>query len=211
MLVEDGQQAIDAALAQEFDLILLDVQMPNVDGLTAARTLRQAGLRTPIVSLSAGALTSDVLKAIDAGCSMHLAKPFTRDAFFEMLRKFLRDDETAHLPSDAVVSAKLSDDAEMNQLLLDFIDSLPVRVEDLVTACEGDDWATMEARAHKLRGSAGLYGFPELASLAERIEGLAKKRDTSVRAAATEATELCQRIAAGRHLTASSASVPHHA
>jgi PAS domain S-box-containing protein len=211
MLVEDGQQAIDAALAQAFDLILLDVQMPNVDGLTAARTLRQAGLRTPIVSLSAGALTSDVLKAIDAGCSMHLAKPFTRESFFEMLRKFLRDDATAPLPSDAVVSAKLSDDAEMNQLLVDFIDSLPVRVEDLLTACEGEDWATIEARAHKLRGSAGLYGFPDLGSLAERIEALAKTRDASVRGVATEAAELCQRIVAGRHLTASSASASQHA
>lgn len=211
MLVEDGQQAIDAALAQEFDLILLDVQMPNVDGLTAARTLRQAGLRTPIVSLSAGALTSDVLKAIDAGCSMHLAKPFTRDSFFEMLRKFLRDDETARLPSDAVVSAKLSDDAEMNQLLVDFIDSLPVRVEDLLTACQGEDWTTIEARAHKLRGSAGLYGFPELGSLAERIEALAKKRDASVRVVAKEAADLCQRIVAGRPLTASPASASHHA
>ena len=99
----------------------------------------------------------------------------------------------------------------MNQLLVDFIDSLPVRVEDLRTAGEGEDWATIEARAHKLRGSAGLYGFPELGSLAERIEALAKKRDASVRGVATEAAELCQRIVAGRHLTASSASASQHA
>jgi HPt (histidine-containing phosphotransfer) domain-containing protein len=142
---------------------------------------------------------------------MHLAKPFTRESFFEMLRKFLRDDETAPTPSDAVVSAKLSDDAEMNQLLLDFIDSLPVRVEDLVTACEGEDWATIETGAHKLRGSAGLYGFPELASLAEHMEALAKKRDGGVRGVASQATELCQRITAGRHLNASSASSQPHA
>jgi HPt (histidine-containing phosphotransfer) domain-containing protein len=142
---------------------------------------------------------------------MHLAKPFTRESFFEMLRKFLRDDETAPLPSDAVVSAKLSDDAEMNQLLVDFIDSLPVRVEDLVTACDGEDWATMEARAHKLRGSAGLYGFPELGSLAERIEALAKKRDSGVRAVASQAAELCHRIVAGRHRTASFAPLPQYA
>ena len=210
VVVEDGQQAISAALAEEFDLILLDVQMPNVDGLTAARTLRQAGVRTPIVSLSAGAFTSDVLKAIDAGCSMHLAKPFTRESFFDMLKRFLQSEDNSSLPSEIVVSTKLSDDAEMNQLLLDFIDSVSPRVDDLIQACDKQDWVTIEARAHKLRGSAGLYGYAELSGVAERLEAAAKQRAGDLAGLTTELRTLCDRIVAGRQRTASSGSPAHH-
>ncbi|MEY4669748.1 MAG: hypothetical protein RL518_2447 [Pseudomonadota bacterium] len=210
VLVEDGQEAITTALAQEFDLILLDVQMPNVDGLSAARTLRNAGVRTPIVSLSAGAFTSDVLKAIDAGCSMHLAKPFTRESFFGMLQRFLNDNSAAGSRPDLVVSTKLSDDAEMNQLLLDFIDSLRPRIEDLVKACNGQDWHTIETRAHKLRGSAGLYGYAELNRVAEQIELLAKQGGGDFGPLTSQLIALCDRIVAGREVTASSGTPFQH-
>ncbi len=210
VLVEDGQQAISTALAEDFDLILLDVQMPNVDGLTAARSLRQAGIRTPIVSLSAGAFTSDVLKAIEAGCSMHLAKPFTRESFFDMLKRFLQGHGNSSSEGDVVVSTKLSDDAEMNQLLLDFIDSLKPRVDELIKACDEADWPTIEARAHKLRGSAGLYGYAELCTLAEHLETAAKQHHGDLSSLTTRLTTLCQRIVAGRQVTACSGSPFQH-
>ena len=185
--------------------------MPNVDGLTAARTLRQAGIRTPIVSLSAGAFTSDVLKAIEAGCSMHLAKPFTRDSFFDMLKRFLQAEEESSSNTAIVVSTKLSDDAEMNQLLLDFIDSLGPRVDDLVKVCDERDWAAIEARAHKLRGSAGLYGYADLSGVAERLEAAAKGRADDLAPHVAELRTVCSGIVAGRHLTASSGTSIHHA
>jgi PAS domain S-box-containing protein len=209
VLVEDGQQAITTALSEQFDLILLDVQMPNVDGLSAARALRQAGIRTPIVSLSAGAFTSDVLRAIEAGCSMHLAKPFTRESFFDMLQRFLESPESNSPRANHMISTKLSDDAEMNQLLLDFIDSLGPRIDDLVRACGELDWPTIEARAHKLRGSAGLYGYGELSALAEQLETLAKQRAGEPSSLTRQLTALCQRIEAGRELTAGSAIASH--
>ena len=211
VLVEDGQQAIEAALSDEFDLILLDVQMPNVDGLVAARTLRQSGLRTPIVSLSAGAMTSDVLKAIDAGCSMHLAKPFSKESFFEMLQRFLQKNPDHDSSSTAVLSSKLSDDAEMNQLLLDFIDSLPPRIAELAAACDQLDWPTIESRAHKIRGSAGLYGYKDLHTLAENLELQAKRVSGDVAPLMSQISELATRILEGRRVIAASGSPQPHA
>jgi CheY-like chemotaxis protein/HPt (histidine-containing phosphotransfer) domain-containing protein len=211
VLVEDGQQAIDAALTDEFDLILLDVQMPNVDGLSAARTLRQSGVRTPIVSLSAGAMTSDVLKAIDAGCSMHLAKPFSKESFFEMLQRFLQSNTLQDATSSAVLSSKLSDDAEMNQLLLDFIDSLPPRIAELAAACDQTDWAAIESRAHKIRGSAGLYGYKDLLALAEKLETQAKRASGDVAPVMSQISELVARILEGRRVIAASGAPQPHA
>jgi PAS domain S-box-containing protein len=209
VLVEDGQQAIDSALAEQFDLILLDVQMPHVDGLTAARTLRKAGIKTPIVSLSAGALTSDVLKAIEAGCSMHLAKPFTKESFFDMLKRFLLSD-SMQIPPDVVLSSKLSDDLEMNQLLVDFIDTLPPRVTDLAEACEHLDWKGIEAVAHKIRGSAGLYGYPELSALGEKLEMQARTEAGDVGEVLEKIVALVERIVAGRDYTAHTGQAPSH-
>lgn len=211
VLVEDGQQAIDTALTDEFDLILLDVQMPNVDGLSAARALRQAGVRTPIVSLSAGAMTSDVLKAIDAGCSMHLAKPFSKESFMEMLQKFLISEDRTEASPKAVLSTKFSDDAEMNQLLLEFIDLLPPRLVDLTTACANLDWEMIQAKAHQLRGSAGLYGYKDLFTLAEELEVEAKTSRGDPAPILGRITSLIERIIAGRDIIATTGTPQPHA
>lgn len=207
VLVEDGQQAIERAIQEEFDLILLDVQMPNVDGLSAARALRKAGLNTPIVSLSAGAMTSDVMKAIEAGCSMHLAKPFSRESFFGMLRQFLNDESSTPEQSVAL-SSKLSEDCEMNQLIVEFIDTLPARLEDLARACQALDWSAMAALAHKLKGSAGLYGYSELASCVEGLERLAKLKAGDPTQSLEGIKHTVEKIVAGRTITAQRGQAP---
>ena len=81
-LCEDGQQALDAAQQEEFDLVLMDLQMPVMDGLTATRVLRareQAGHRPriPIIAVSANAMTHHKAEAFEAGADLHIAKPFT--------------------------------------------------------------------------------------------------------------------------------------
>ncbi|MDP1778387.1 MAG: response regulator, partial [Brevundimonas sp.] len=79
-VVENGQEAVDAAADTAFDLILMDVQMPVMDGLTATRQIRKMegdrGLaRTPIISLTANAMPDDVKRSLDAGSDRHLPKP----------------------------------------------------------------------------------------------------------------------------------------
>ncbi len=182
VLVEDGKQAIDAVMAQPFDLILLDIQMPNLDGLSAARSMRQAGLRTPIVALSAGAMTTDVLKAIEAGCSMHLSKPFSKDSFHEMLRKFLSSPaapESPHLNATPIRSSRAESDEDTIPLVLDFVSRLPEKVHEIRKASDAGTLAELAALAHKLRGSSGLYGYAELCELCGELEKNSKSGNLS--------------------------------
>jgi two-component system response regulator MprA len=94
--VGDGAMVLDAALASPPDVIVLDVMMPNLDGLTACRRLRARGDRTPILMLTARTETSDRVSGLDAGADDYLPKPFALDELLARLRALLRrlrDDE----------------------------------------------------------------------------------------------------------------------
>lgn len=175
VLVENGREAIEVATTGSFDLILMDVQMPLVDGLTATRDIRRAGISTPIVAVSAGAMVSDVQKALDAGCSLHLGKPFEREALYDILARFVKPSPGLPKEGEApIVSTVSLEDPEMHTLLCEFIDGLPPRLAEISTAVQNSDLQRVAALAHKLKGSAGMYGYPLLASEARKLENAAK-------------------------------------
>src|SRR5262249_32164375 len=88
--VTDGDEALDQITRQEPDLIVLDVMMPRVDGLTVCRLLRERGYRTPILVLTARHEVSDRVAGLDAGADDYLAKPFALDELLARVRALLR-------------------------------------------------------------------------------------------------------------------------
>ena len=92
----DGAAALEGALAEQVDLILLDVMMPVRDGLSVCRELRRTGVRTPILMLTARTEVSDRVSGLDAGADDYLPKPFALDELLARVRALLRrssDDE----------------------------------------------------------------------------------------------------------------------
>ena len=94
--VEDGAQAVEACRASAFDLVLMDMQMPVMDGLTATREIRlhevAMGMpRTPVVMLTANALPEHIAAGLDAGADRHLAKPFSIEALLAMVSELTAD------------------------------------------------------------------------------------------------------------------------
>jgi len=88
-IANDGKEALRQALGKSFDLIFMDIQMPNMNGYEAAKMLRKAGMTTPIVALTAHAMKGDDKKCIEAGCDDYLAKPVELDQLFKILDKYL--------------------------------------------------------------------------------------------------------------------------
>ena len=88
-VVDNGLMAVQKALTQEYDLILMDVQMPVMDGLTATKKLRSEGYRKPIVNLTANALKEDRDRCLDAGSDDYLTKPLDVRHFHKVLQTFL--------------------------------------------------------------------------------------------------------------------------
>ncbi len=87
---ENGQVAVDRlAGGHDFDLVLMDMQMPVMDGYTATRKLRQLGVTTPIVALTAHAMAGDRKECLDAGCDEYAAKPIDREQLYEIIRRLI--------------------------------------------------------------------------------------------------------------------------
>lgn len=89
--VEDGQKALSLGLVSDFDLIILDMKMPVMDGYQAASELRKAGVCIPIVAFSANSMAHEVQQCLDAGCTVHLSKPYRKDDLVSTVEELIRD------------------------------------------------------------------------------------------------------------------------
>ncbi len=104
-IAEDGNQAIQKALEQSFDLVFMDIQMPNMNGYEATRTLRNKGVETPIIALTANAMKGDDKKCIEAGCNAYLSKPIGRKKLLQTIRKYFSEkNETVREKIDTIKS-----------------------------------------------------------------------------------------------------------
>ncbi len=89
VIAKNGVEAVEQAKSQSFDLIFMDIQMPNMSGYDATKAIRVSGLRTPVVALTANAMKGDDKKCLEAGCNDYLAKPIDRKRLMDTLTKYL--------------------------------------------------------------------------------------------------------------------------
>jgi len=90
MIVADGNKAVKEATTQQFDLIFMDMEMPNMNGYEATKAIRAKGMKVPIVALTAYAMKGDRDKCISAGCNDYISKPIDRVELTELLRRHIQ-------------------------------------------------------------------------------------------------------------------------
>ena len=202
--VENGRLARDRALESEkklepFNLVLMDMQMPEMDGYEATRQLRAAHYRRPIVALTAHAMGGDREKCLTAGCSDFAVKPIEWDKLLQVLKNYLREvtqqpPAVKHVPipsHSSQLDALLSKPG-MSKLVEKFLSKLDDRLAAIRAAVEAHDQAQLKVLAHQLKGAAGGYGFPAISQAAHTIEHSDLKDLTSVNAAVQSLSELCE-------------------
>ena len=215
-LAGDGKAAHDMAAGAGIDLVLMDCQMPEWDGLTATRAIREREAREgrprlPIVALTANAMADFAETCRDAGMDDYLTKPMRQEDLAETLSRRLPDRavtsgkagaaDSSREPSpsqtplpDSFDLEKLSrvcrdNQAQVNEMLSLFVSSTESLLTDLARAVDQRDAVQAARQAHQIRGAAAYLGAGEITGLAGAVEAHAKARDWDPCATAMEDLE----------------------
>ncbi len=155
----NGETGFQAALAGDYDLILMDIQMPLMDGKEATQILRQVGFNRPIYALTANVMPEDITEYRRLGFNGHIAKPISAAEFYQVLSQHLSTKrETTVASLDQVVIDKAFDS---------FLGQIPQYIEQLSMAAEERDHLTLEKILHQLKGTCGNFGLGDLSSMTE--------------------------------------------
>jgi len=191
-LASDGREAIDAIASRPYDLVLMDVQMPTVDGLQAAREIRKlagAAGRTPIVALTANAMLGDREACLAAGMNDYVSKPFERVALLATLAQWIaRGPATADaVPEPA--SVEWLDRAHLDRLagmmpmarfavIVDsYLASIEPQLVEFAACADGADFTGLARAAHVFKGTSGNLGTRALHRLSAELEAAAHAAD----------------------------------
>jgi len=200
MVASNGKEAVETVQSHAFDLILMDLQMPEMDGFEATRLIRQQKqfATIPIIAQTAHAFPQDIERCLGAGMDGHIAKPITPSGLLKVLsehRDGLRqpqkpDHEASNSTLDGAQLTKrklsgiddlvgrLSDDKERAAQIIDmFLEVVPSQMADLDLAVLVGDCKAIGGLAHTIKGSFMSFGARELADLTMEIEKAAENDD----------------------------------
>ena len=207
--VANGAEALHALKTLPYDLVLMDVQMPEMDGFEATQRIRDpsSGLPNPgipIIAMTAHAMQGDREKCLEAGMDDYIPKPVEPATLAEVLEKWLPAEaaptklppapaaagkspvtDTTEKPvfNRAALMNRLMDEDLMKMVLTDFLGDLPGRLKALKTSLETGDLATVARQAHTIKGSASTAGGEALSALAREMEFASKAGDQAAAAA----------------------------
>lgn len=207
--VADGEQVLSALSERTYDLVLMDCQMPVMDGYEATRRIRAlekpGGKRIPVVAMTAYAMSGDRERCIQAGMDDYLAKPISIEALSAALASWLPHREgpggtdesprrseppapreeaetcskSAVWRKDELLNRLLGDEEMTREILEAFLEDIPREMDSLAAAVAVGNTPTVELLAHTIKGAAGNVGSEGLRSAAFEMESAAKKGDLS--------------------------------
>jgi PAS domain S-box-containing protein len=185
VLVENGQEAVDALEEGHYDLIFMDVNMPVMSGDEAVKIIKERGITTPVVALTANAMEGDRERFLTAGFDYYLSKPIILKNFEKVLFLYLAHPEQMkgnnQLENVLTVDEKILDmdlirseidlpDAIIYQVLTLFVDNSDTMLSDLKEAIASKNYKQIQNVAHGIRGSSGSLRLKALEALTKEIE-----------------------------------------
>ncbi|MBU2550688.1 MAG: response regulator, partial [Proteobacteria bacterium] len=197
VLADSGRAALEAWKDRTFDLILMDIQMPELDGLGATAAIRERedleGGHTPIVALTAYAMKGDQDRFLQAGMDGYLAKPIRPQVLLAKVAEMLgcpppaspSDENETEAPEASgpafdyqVLCNRCGGDQELiNEMIALFLEELPQRLDEIRSALESSDRGRLERAAHSLKGGIGYFTTNKPWHLADTLVDMARRGD----------------------------------
>ncbi|MBM3262430.1 MAG: response regulator [candidate division Zixibacteria bacterium] len=196
----NGREAVDLFQREPFDVILMDVQMPDIDGLEATRLIRwherEHGGHIPVVAMTAHAMKGDRERCIEAGMDAYLSKPIRADLLYDAVEAFFGPSESSDTSAETLATP-ISEPEEVSvfdwdrareqvggseAILVDlaelFLQECPKLIQAVETAVAEGNMAELRRNAHTLKGSARVFFADTLTDVAYRLELMGKNQDT---------------------------------
>jgi CheY-like chemotaxis protein len=186
-LVENGRQALDALNKDTFDIVLMDVQMPQLDGLEATRAIRSAEKaggkkHLPIIAMTAHAIKGDRERCLEAGMDEYVSKPIDSDKLFDAIESLSRvpetpdapDDEFTKIDKELLLQAFDGDWSFLREVVDVFLSDYHRLMDDLGRAFEEKDSDTLMRAAHSLKGMLKNFQAEPAAETAYKLEKMGK-------------------------------------
>jgi PAS domain S-box-containing protein len=183
-VAENGYVAVEKVKNRSFDIVLMDVQMPVMDGFEATKTIRMsegAGGKVPIIALTANATRKDIEKCLALGMNDCIPKPFTPEDLFRALVKHA----PAPVPETSVgqplvdlsyLQRVSGNNAEfMKEMISTFLETMPKSISEIHDCLKNDDWAALGSSIHKIKPSLSLMGLAAAREAAAKIEHNARE------------------------------------
>lgn len=192
---ENGEEAITIAMSQDIDLILMDMQMPVMDGYEATQALRELNYQNPIIALTGNATSGEREHCLEIGCSEFLPKPIDIDQLVQLVAKFhgfsnqrllsptqprIQNSQTAigHKDTEELTrttcepwtSSLPMEDAEFHEIVVQFTEILPAKLNEMMQSIQAKDSIQLKSQAHWLKGAAGTVGLGRLTDPAAKLE-----------------------------------------
>jgi len=192
--VENGEEAVDKFKSKRYDVVLMDIHMPVMDGYTAVRQIRQweraNGGHTPVIALTASAQDEAVRESLAAGCDSHMAKPIRRATLLQAIAEIQSEKPAngsgacAHATSAAngvkkVARNVVEIDADLSDLVPGFLAHKREDARTIASAIERGDYATLSQLGHKMKGEGGSYGLDAITIIGAAIEEAALVKDAT--------------------------------
>ena len=199
----NGVEAFEKRRQNEFDLILMDIQMPVMDGYVATREIRtwerqHQRARVPIVALTAHALSGAAQESKDAGCDGHVSKPVEKQDLVDAIARFAAASRPASAPPPAAPSG-------IEALRPRFLANRKGELVKLREALAARDFNTIRIIGHNCKGIGKGYGYPEISELGAAIETAARACDTDATAESLASFERCVLEACGEAVPSAAA------
>jgi PAS domain S-box-containing protein len=194
--VANGAEAVRALETVPYDLVLMDVQMPEMDGLEATRLIRdpRSAVRNhgiPVIAMTAHAMQGDREACLAAGMNDYLSKPVTPLALAEAMEKWLPTVPAHHGPAvferEALLERLMGDEELAQTVLGHFLEDIPHQIRTLRDLLDAENTAGVERQAHTIKGAAANIGAEALRAVALQMEEAGKTGDlAAVRACASD-------------------------